>query len=365
VVMAMLPLLVALAAAAEPPVPKSPPPSQARIIEILIAGPEDGRSQMEQTLRPLVGDAADLRWAGRDSLPVDAQLPAATPAGGARIWIDLTSPVSLRVYLPAPLSGGATMVRTVDRPEGKDAELVVRETVAQIVKAAVRSLRGDGPLSVEESPAEPATAAPEVVATPLAPSVPVPLATTSQQQRARRLAAVLAAGGHTSPFNLAEPSDESNWLGPTLVAQLRWHLADYLLAWQVSWERSTRSVDAFLVESTYLTSTLGTSRIFEAGRVSFGLGLEAGVLVLRQSTSFNGEPSYARMASLPGQTGVTNSTGASFGPVAELSVALTARLFLHMAASVPFAVLETRDEFGTRWATDPYFRTTVGLGAHL
>ena len=137
----MLPALLGLlAAATEPPAPDHP--VRTGTIEITIAGPEGLRRRMEQTLRALVGDAPDVRWATRERMPGDEPF-ATKPEGGTRIWIDVANPAGLLVYLPSCSADGTTNVRTVERSTGQETDLLERETVAQIVKAAVLGLRGD------------------------------------------------------------------------------------------------------------------------------------------------------------------------------------------------------------------------------
>ena len=367
-------LLFTLSAAAAEPGLAQPASTQAssptaRTIEILIAGPEGGRSTMEETIRPLLGSEADLRWSAKERLPLDT-LPASHPDGSTQIWIDVANPIRLRVYLPARASTGATTVRTVERPEGDDADLVVRETVAQIVKAAVQSLRGDVPATPDES-----KTAPPGVPVPAPPAPPPQTAadlaarsTKASQAHARRLSFVLAGGLHTSPLNLAEPAGDKNWLGPAVVGAVRWHLEKYVLAFRMSWETSDRSVDLYYLKNTFLSGTVGASRFFDSGLASFGIGLEAGMLVLHQNTWFdvtgqvNGS---SRASNLPGQTGQTNATGMLFGPVAEFNLAPTPRLFLHLDVGMPIAVLYTKDDYGSRWEKSPYFRATVGIGFRL
>jgi hypothetical protein len=130
--------------------PADAPPSTAtrpsqRTIEILIAGPEDARNSMEATIRPLLGSNSDLRWTARASVPSDGDLPGSSERGAAQIWIDASSPMQVRVYLPSAEPKGATTVRTLARAaaDGEDADLLAREAVAQIVKAAVLALRGE------------------------------------------------------------------------------------------------------------------------------------------------------------------------------------------------------------------------------
>ena len=364
-------LLLTLSAAAaetdlaQPKATPTPSPA-AHTIEILIAGPEGDRSTMEEAIRPLIGSGLDVRWSGKERLPVDESLPTSNLVGSAQIWIDVANPIRLRVYLPALETTGAATVRTVERPESDDADLVVRETVAQIVKAAVLALRGDGPAT----PVEPKTA-PQAV---LAPTLPPPQTTADLVERptsasqghghAGRLSFVLAGGLHTSPLNLAEPAGDKDWLGPAVVGAVRWHLEKYVLAVRMSWETSDRSVDLYYLKNTFLSGTVGASRFFDAGVASFGIGLEAGVLVLHQNTWLT-DTGSSRAANLPGQMGQTNATGMLFGPVAEFNLAPTPRLFLHLDVGVPIAILYAKDDYTSGWKESPYFRATIGIGFRL
>jgi hypothetical protein len=148
-------------------------PSNERTIEILIAGPEDARNRMDRAIRPLLGTDPDVRWAVEEQLPTERALPEMGQQGAAQIWIDVSNPMRMRVYLPAAETKGATNIRTLTRAgaEGEASDLLAREAVAQIVKAAVFTLR--------RGPAEPA----DDVTTPALESS---AEAASQQPAARR-----------------------------------------------------------------------------------------------------------------------------------------------------------------------------------
>jgi hypothetical protein len=134
-------LFVLLATATEQPL--APQPARDRTIEIIITGPESDREKMEGTLRALLGNDPDVRWRKAEGLSSDDPAARGSFEAGERIWIDVAHPIQVRVYLSGCTSSGATNVRTVERPASDQAGLVERETVAQIVKAALQSLRGD------------------------------------------------------------------------------------------------------------------------------------------------------------------------------------------------------------------------------
>jgi len=116
-------------------------------IDIVIAGPEQARNQLAAAIRPLLGPDPDLRWIAQDGILPDRVFPApGGPAGNEReIWIDVSSPVRLRVYLPASAPQGATTIRTLPRAgaASDESDSLAIEEVAQIVKAAILSLRRD------------------------------------------------------------------------------------------------------------------------------------------------------------------------------------------------------------------------------
>ena len=125
-------------------------------IEIVIAGPEQARNQLAAAIRPLLGSDLDVRWVAQNGISPDRVFPApGGPTGNEReIWIDVSSPVRLRVYLPASATQGATTIRTLPRAgaarDGSDSLAI--EAVAQIVKAAILSLRRDPTAATGLSP---------------------------------------------------------------------------------------------------------------------------------------------------------------------------------------------------------------------
>jgi len=123
-----------------------PAPSDERTIEILIAGPEAARNQVDAALRPLFAGASDIRWTTEEKVPTDRALPESRPQDPAetqQIWIDVSDPLRLCVYLPVADTQGATTVRTLTRTgqTGAEADESALQAVAQIVQAAVSTFR--------------------------------------------------------------------------------------------------------------------------------------------------------------------------------------------------------------------------------
>jgi len=155
-------ILCGLLSAAGAQSSKDAGPGSEHIVEILIAGPEDARRKADAAIRPLVA-APDLRWTGVEKAPLDGSLPQSDEPGAEttrQIWIDVSSPLRLRVYLPTAETKGATTVRTIRREEnsGKDADEPAYHAVSKIVAAAVANIRRE-PGAVAQ-PAVPAPAQP-------------------------------------------------------------------------------------------------------------------------------------------------------------------------------------------------------------
>ena len=123
--------------------------SNRRVIEILVVGPKEARDRMDAAIVPLLGPDPEVRWASAERVPGDGAFPEpgeteASSGGKAwQIWIDVSNPTRLRVYLPALETRGATTIRTLKRDDasGEGADLVAAETAGQIVKAAILALR--------------------------------------------------------------------------------------------------------------------------------------------------------------------------------------------------------------------------------
>ena len=149
--------------------------------------------------------------------------------------------------------------------------------------------------------------------------------------------------------------------------ELRWETGRTLLAVRAAGELSQRSIDQLELQSQLFSSTLALLRRLRSGWVSLHLGLEFGVLVLRQQTSVIGPnaslppPSLA----LPGQLVTTWSAGVLVGPVAEVSVAITDRVFIHVSAGLPVAYMNVYELGTTAWRTSSYARLLGGVGAYL
>jgi len=129
-------LLVLLTAVTEQPV--AAPSTREPIVEITITGPESLREKMEEAIRTLVGDDPNVRWTSREVAP-GGDRPAVMAEHRQRIWVDLAHPIAIHIDSP----GCTSNARTVEHPGSGDASLVERETVAQIVKTALESMRGD------------------------------------------------------------------------------------------------------------------------------------------------------------------------------------------------------------------------------
>lgn len=99
----------------------------------------------------------DVEWVADVPLDLRAQVDAARKVAARRdatavFWIDLTLPEQLFLYFAEP-EGGRILVRTI-RSEGEGMEARL-ETVAVIIRGAVKAILAGGKIGVEAPPEEP------------------------------------------------------------------------------------------------------------------------------------------------------------------------------------------------------------------
>jgi hypothetical protein len=332
-------LWMMIATTAGPEAQAVPPAPSPRSIEIVIAGPDPGRHEMEEALRSLLGADADVAWSTRDAFPSEVLSSAPRPDCIRQIWIDVADVSRVRIVVPACEPADATLVRTIEAPSPAPGHAghasVVRETAAQIVGASVLAMQGGEAALLHPVVSPEPTLAPAITVTDNSrKSEP---AEASGVPSGRGFSLALAAGAHTSPFTLAEPHDEYHWLGFSMVLSGRWETPRFLLAVRTAAEFSERSIDTIDLRSQLYSATLAASRKLSVGSFAFSLGLEAGALILRQHTSLiwdsysGGTYTDETALSLPGRLGTTWSVGPMFGPIGEARVTVSRRIFLHLA----------------------------------
>jgi hypothetical protein len=319
-------------------------------IEIVLAGPRESRAKMETAIRAVAGSDIELGWSNQDSLPNDMFSPGRAPDGksgvasgprASRIWLDMCAPAEVRIYMPAAEPRGALMVRTVWRPEGdaEDGDRVAREEVAQIVKTAVLALQKRS-----------------------TPEVPPPAAVVARDSgisvaRSLPVSVLLGGGVHTSPWNLSNGIGRDHWLGPSWLAAGRWQVQHLQLGLRLAWERSEVDGYRYNIKSDLLSGTLAIAYRLQWTRLSLSLGVQAGVLVLRQKAS----PTLGA-ENLSQQPGETSAAGPIAGPVLEMDLAVSRRVFLHLDAAFPVGAMRIDDGVTRRWYASGYVQTTLGLG---
>jgi hypothetical protein len=339
-----------------------------RQLEIVVAGPEPGRGEMQAALQATLGTDIELTWSERDSLP------AADRMAPHQIWVDVTDSPRVRI---AWSPGGAVpspVFRTID-PAGaalsSDAEShepVIRETVAQIVSATVRALRDapappSGPLAVA-APVIPAPASADLhrslsIADRADPSLEPPR---------KRYSVAITAGKHTSPFSLGGPSDHSDWLGPSLAVSFRRETQRFLIEARAAAEMSEHSLDLVNIHSELYSATVAASRRFSAGPFTFGLGLEMGALFLRETMSpgtsgFDQEIVSSLAQDAPSFSEAKWSTGLLAGAIGQVSMPLSRRVFLHVTAGFPVALMKVVND--GQWHASWYTQLLGGVGFSL
>jgi hypothetical protein len=339
-------------------------------IEIVVAGPEPGRHEMQEALRSLLGADADVAWSTRDAFPNDVLSAGPGPDCVRQIWIDVADPSRVRIVVPACEPADATLVRTIDAsspgPGNAGHGPVVRETAAQIVGASVLALQGGAAALVHPVSFPAASSAPSLALAQSSRQPAAPDEASSVWPR-QGFSLALAAGAHTSPFTLAEPHDQYHWLGFSVSLSGRWETPKYLLAVRSAAEFSERTIDTIDLRSQLYSATLAASRKLSVGSFAFSLGLEAGTLILRQHPSliWDSYSGYESSLSVPGRLGTTWSAGPLFGPIGEARVTVTRRIFLHLDAGVPFTVMRINDNGVSHWRSSWYTRVMLGLGVYL
>jgi hypothetical protein len=295
---------------------------------------------------------------------VDAQ-----PDAPFRIWIDIAPAGEFRIVVPGRGQSGKVSVRTVVAQESSEAgaATVARETVAQIVGESVRALRA-GPATPEPT-SVPVSAPERAPEPPTLAGVAHPASVVPPSPKARRFEVTLAAGAHTAPFKMAEPSSESNWLGPLVQGQVRWRIGKAALAMRAGWEKSDKTIDSLWLYTQFYRMTVAAFRRFQLDSLDLGIGFELGALYIRQSTEANyAYTSVYPTEFSPGTLRNTESLGYLFGPVAEANLRLTERWFFHIdfAASIDNVKMKAGSLGATTaWESSPSIRGTLGLGVRI
>ena len=343
-------------------------------VEIVLGGPEPSRHDMEEAIRSLLGSDSDVSWSARETFPSDVLLSDPKIDGVTQIWIDVADASRVRIVVALHEPKGKTLVRTVDAPapgeEGR--EPVLRETAAQIVSATVRALQGEGTPSSPRvlPPPPPSSGAGDTVIRQRAPASPP--AAESGKTRPRRYSLVASGGIHSAPYGLADtnaiiPSSQGildSRLGPAIALSIRRAGKHAAFEARLAWETSQTSNEFKIALDTQMYGgTLAAFLTGDFGPVTFSLGAEAGVVLMRQVTSE--WSSTATSLYLPGQLGTTWSTGPMFGPILQTSVHLgtLGRAFAQVDASVPVIVMRVNNSDGTSsWQAAGRVRVMMGLG---
>jgi hypothetical protein len=339
-----------------------------RRVEIVVAGPEPGRGEMEAALRAALGTDIELTWSELDALP------AADRLAPNQIWIDVTDSPRVRIAWPAVGSAPSPVIRTIDpaaaaiSSDAESHEPVIRETVAQIVSATVRALRDtpaprSGPLALAV-PVIPAPASADLhrslsIADRADRSVEPPL---------KRYSVAITAGKHTSPFSLGGSSDRSDWLGLSLAVSFRRETQRFIIEARAAAELSEHSLDLVDIHSQLYSATLAASRRLPAGPFTFSLGFETGALFLRETMSpgpfgFDQETVWTLAPYAPLFSEIKWSTGLLVGAIGQVSMPLPRRLFLHVTAGVPVVLMKVVND--GQWHASWYTQLLGGVGVSL
>lgn len=343
-------------------------------ITITVIGPEARRRDVEAAVRSLWqtrSGGRTLSWSARDEVRRPEETGVPRPEVASDIQVDMTDAERARIILSGSADGPA--VRSVDTvaADGVDGWPAACEMVAQIVTATARALDDLRSLS----PA--ASAAP--TATLPGPSVdiqrPMSAPRTPDARANHRFGLALVAGEHSSPFELGEPHDDPNWLGPSVSFSARRETRNSLLEVRLTAERSTRSIDQLNLRTQYYSAALAASRAFTSasGELSASFGVELGALFLRQVTS-PGDPNLAGgPASLAGAFALgggetTWSAGVLTGLLGQFTWLVRPPVFINVMGGVPLVLLNVNTYYlnkDAHWRQGFYFQMLGGLGVYL
>ena len=195
-----------------------------------------------------------------------------------------------------------------------------------------------------------------------------------------RVWSLLAYGGaHSAIFGLQGPSPTNfapsfgeRHLGPALGLSLRRDGRRLSLEARVTWERNHQFTEKqFTLDTQMFTGGVAALRAMDIGPVTFALGGEAGILLMRQETSEwwgTNWPPYPRpITRLPGALGATWSTGPSIGPVFQAGLHLWRRFYAQLDLGAPLVAMrvKTADGRASAWDASWRFRALLGVGCYF
>ena len=183
---------------------------------------------------------------------------------------------------------------------------------------------------------------------------------------------VLGGGVHSSPYGLGG-------YGPAAGLALRRDSRRVSLEVRLTWAASTHdNWYRYRIATDQFSATLAALRALDLGPVTLSGGLEAGILVMHQRTSYEpfppvdvgaatiSDPYASQSATLPGQLSGTTTCGPAIAPLLQLDFRLYRKAYARIDAGLPLIWMKVKDSNGeTSWQFGRQFRIGAGVGYYF
>jgi len=173
----------------------------------------------------------------------------------------------------------------------------------------------------------------------------------------------VAAGWRTNELGSGSLSTGS---GPTLLATLRHDRRRFSLEARVGLEREAVSDSFFQIENQGLSLTAAGLFPIDLRLVTLSLGIEAGLILVRQSYSTTAnEQTVDALPLILGLMPPQWFDGFQFGPLAQIDFPLGERAYLRFEAGLPsrfFSLSDRRETFGHEFFHSAHLHLVAGAG---
>jgi hypothetical protein len=176
----------------------------------------------------------------------------------------------------------------------------------------------------------------------------------------------VAAGWRTDELGANKPWSLSMGSGPTLLATLRHDRRRFSLEARVGWEREVVSNPSIQIENQGLSLTAAGLFPIDLHLVTLSLGIEAGLILVRQSYSTTAnEQNVDALPLIPGLMTPQWFDGFQFGPLAQIDFPLGERAYLRFEAGLPsrfFSSSGGSETFGHELLHSAHLHLVAGAG---
>jgi hypothetical protein len=154
--------------------------------------------------------------------------------------------------------------------------------------------------------------------------------------------------------------------GPMLLATLRHDRRRFSLEARVGWEREVVSNPSIQIENQGLSLTAAGLFPIDLRLVTLSLGIEAGLILVRQSYSATAREQYVdALPLIPGLMTPQWFDGFQFGPLVQLDFPLGERAYLRFEAGLPsrfFSLSGRFETFGYESLHSAHLHLVAGVG---